>query len=151
MTEQDYQSLLMVAGKMGEYLLENGAETSRVEDSVRRLLTAYTNGRCEVFAIPSLLLISIENSNGSVYVISRRIMNHKMNMEKIDRLNNLCRMACKKSITLDEFSQGLHTIEQLPCYPHIVQVTANAFIGFAFSLFLAETSWKPYALLYADF
>ena len=89
----DYYLLTDLAAKLGYELAVSGAETFRVEDSVRRLLLAY-GIECEVFAIPNCLVISLETANGKPLSIMKRIGFHGNNLEAVERLNALCRKIC---------------------------------------------------------
>ena len=51
-TDADYaREFLFIALSIGEEMLISGAEVSRVEDSVRRICTAYGGERVDVFAV----------------------------------------------------------------------------------------------------
>ena len=89
----DYYLLTDLAARLGYELAVSGAETFRVEDSVRRLLLAY-GIECEVFAIPNCLVISLETANGKPLSIMKRIGFHGNNLEAVERLNALCRKIC---------------------------------------------------------
>ena len=89
----DYYLLTDLAARLGYELAVSGAETFRVEDSVRRLLLAY-GIECEVFAIPNCLVISLETANGKPLSIMKRIGFHGNNLEAVERLNALCRKSC---------------------------------------------------------
>ena len=89
----DYYLLTDLAARLGYELAVSGAETFRVEDSVRRLLLAY-GIECEVFAIPNCLVISLETANGKPLSIMKRIGFHGNNLEAVGRLNALCRKIC---------------------------------------------------------
>ena len=60
----DYYLLTDLAAQVGHGLAISGAETFRVEDTIRRILRAY-GIECEVFAIPNCLTISFEAANGN--------------------------------------------------------------------------------------
>ena len=53
----DYERLLNMAAEMGYELMFSGAEIYRVEESMRRLLTAYGIENPEVFAIPNCVIV----------------------------------------------------------------------------------------------
>ena len=59
----DYNMLLELATDLGYRLAMNGAETFRIEESIRRILAAY-GIESEVFAIPNRLTVSIETPEG---------------------------------------------------------------------------------------
>ena len=59
----DYDKLLTLGTELGRQLMSSGAEIYRVEESVRRLLTAY-GLEPQVFAIPNCLIVSITTPEG---------------------------------------------------------------------------------------
>ena len=71
----DYYLLTDLAAQVGHGLAISGAETFRVEDTIRRILRAY-GIECEVFAIPNCLTISFEAANGKPLTIMKRIGFH---------------------------------------------------------------------------
>mgnify|MGYP001171264145 CR=1 FL=1 len=61
----DYNELLHVSADVGSELLESGAETYRVEESVYRLVSAYGAREANVFAVPTCIIVSITLGDGS--------------------------------------------------------------------------------------
>ena len=70
----DYYLLTDLAAQVGHGLAISGAETFRVEDTIRRILLAY-GIECEVFAIPNCLTISFEAANGKPLKSARDLAN----------------------------------------------------------------------------
>lgn len=89
----DYNTLLELAADMGYRLAMNGAETFRVEESIRRILAAY-NIESEVFAIPNCLTVSIETAEGKPMTRMRRIGFHGNDLDSVEKYNNLSRRIC---------------------------------------------------------
>ena len=89
----DYNSLLELATDMGYRLAMSGAETFRVEESVRRILDAY-DIKSEVFAIPNCLTVSIETPDGKPMTRMRRIGFHGNDLDTVEKYNNLSRQIC---------------------------------------------------------
>ena len=54
----DCNQLARAATKAGEILLESGAETYRVEDTMKRICFAYGAEVVDAYATPTMLLIS---------------------------------------------------------------------------------------------
>ena len=76
----DYYLLTDLAAQLGYHLAMGGAETFRVEDTVRRVLAAY-GAQCEVFAIPNCLIVSFEAANGKPLTLMERIGFHGNDLE----------------------------------------------------------------------
>lgn len=79
---------------IGRAMLEAGAEIHRVEDTLARLCSAYGMEKAEIFAIRSLILVTIRNRDGKTITASRRIYQVGINMGQLEELNQLSRSAC---------------------------------------------------------
>lgn len=88
------EQILTCAINIGEQLLINGAEISRVEDTISRICSAYGVRQSHIFSIASCIIVSLETSDGEWITQTRRILNYGTNMYKLDRLNNLSRKIC---------------------------------------------------------
>ena len=89
----DYNLLLELATDLGYRLAMSGAETFRVEESIRRVLQAY-NIESEVFAIPNCLTVSIETPDGKPITRMRRIGFHGNDLDTVEKYSNLSRKIC---------------------------------------------------------
>ena len=89
----DYYLLTDLAAQVGHGLAISGAETFRVEDTIRRILLAY-GIECEVFAIPNCLTISFEAANGKPLTIMKRIGFHGNDLDAVEQFNALSRRIC---------------------------------------------------------
>ena len=94
MKTEKTEQVLNFCCEMGRQLIQNGAEIYRVEDSINRLLTAYGYRDTEVFAIPSCVILNILDG-GHNYTKSIRIRSSFINLDKLERLNSLCRRVCR--------------------------------------------------------
>ena len=92
----DYYLLVDLAIGLGYELAMSGAETFRVEDSIRHVLRAYGID-CEVFAIPNCLTISFMAANGKPMTRMRRIGFHGNDLEAVEQLNALSRKICAET------------------------------------------------------
>ena len=70
---------------IGQAMLEAGAGIHRVEDTIYRLCGAYGLGRADIFAIRSLILVTIREDTGKSYTDSRRIYGIGTNMARLGR------------------------------------------------------------------
>ena len=60
----DYYLLTDMAAQIGYELAVSGAETFRIEETMRRVLAAY-GIVCETFAIPNCVMVSLEAETAS--------------------------------------------------------------------------------------
>ena len=89
----DYNTLLELAVDLGYRLAMSGAETFRIEESIRRVLSAY-GIESEVFAIPNCLTVSIETHEGKPMTRMRRIGFHGNDLDTVEKYSNLSRKIC---------------------------------------------------------
>ena len=89
----DYNSLLELATDLGYRLAMSGAETFRIEESIRRILAAY-GMESEVFAITNCLTVSIETPDGRPMTRMRRIGSHGNDLDTVEKYSNLSRRIC---------------------------------------------------------
>ena len=92
----DYYLLTDVTARIGYELALSGAETFRIEETMRRIMSAY-GVECETFAIPSSVMISIESDKGKPIMIMRRVGFHGNDLESVERLNSLARRICAET------------------------------------------------------
>lgn len=128
------EKLLNFSCELGKQLLQNGAEIYRVEESVERLLKAYGCEQMEVFAIPSCMILSVQENDRN-YSKSARIKTVSNNLRKLDQLNALCREICRETPALEENWRRLHEILDEPLLPKKVSYLAHGLVAFFFTLF----------------
>ena len=102
----DYYLLTDLAAQVGHGLAIRGAETFRVEDTIRRILLAY-GIECEVFAIPNCLTISFEAANGKPLTIMKRIGFHGNDLDAVEQFNALSRRICRETPEVEVAVQWL--------------------------------------------
>ncbi len=91
----DYYALLDMAVDLGYELAMAGAETYRVEESIRRVLLAY-GLESEIFAIPNSLIVSIETPEGKPMTRLRRLGQHGNDLDAVERFSALSRAFCSQ-------------------------------------------------------
>jgi len=89
----DYDLLLEGCCEAGRQLLAHGAEIQRSEDTVARLLTAFGLAG-EVFAIPNCIWVSARCPDGRTRTVMRRVRPGGVDVEAIERFNELSRRLC---------------------------------------------------------
>ena len=62
----DYNELLNITTRLGQMLLENGAEIYRVEESIQRMALAYGVKEVDVYAVPTTI-IAVSYTHLDVY------------------------------------------------------------------------------------
>ena len=95
---------------IGESLLKCGAEPNRIEDTVRRICSAYGAVYTDVFALPSLVMASVRMKDGSSAYNMRRVYKTVNNMYRLDRINDLSSSICSGETSLEVIGEILEEI-----------------------------------------
>ena len=108
----DYNGLLNLGTELGCQLMSSGAEISRVEDSIQRLMQAYGISNAHVFAIPNSLMVSLTPPTGEPITRICRIPAHGTDLDHLELCNALCRTLCQDTPPLEQ------ALEQVSLVPH---------------------------------
>ena len=85
-----------LAARVGYHLALSGAETFRVEETIRRIIGAY-GIECEAFSIPNCVMVSLEAANGKPLMVMKRVDFHGNDLESVEKLNALSRRICAET------------------------------------------------------
>ncbi len=107
----EHEYLVELFLDMGEAMLFSGAEISRVEDTISRMGKAYGAKKTEIFALTSLIVLTVTFDDGSVVTQTRRaVAAGQTNFIKIEQLNSLSRKCCKNIISREELHEEIEKI-----------------------------------------
>ena len=136
---------LVWAVNIGEQLLKNGAEISRVEDTVGRICVAYGARQQHVFCVASCLIVTILDKDGNWQTQTRRIREFQTDMDKLDKINNLSRQICSHQLTPDETKARFEEIIHGPSYGIGARCLIWALIASSFTRFFGGNLWDAAA------
>lgn len=136
----DYDALLNTVSTMGVQMLESGAEAYRVEDSLQRLCVAYGVETSEIFAIPSLLIVSFCDPEGHSHTRVRRLYHLGTDLWQVDRLNSLCRRVCQTCPPFPQVDGELAALAGQGGYPPAFQMAGFALTAAFFALLFGGTA-----------
>lgn len=91
--------ILDVCSGIGRLMLENGAETYRVEDTVHRVAVNYGMQGVSVFSVPTALIITFQDQTGEEYTRLHRVTEQNNNLGIVSDANNLSRKIAQTDIT----------------------------------------------------
>lgn len=131
----DFNELLNVSTQLGQMLLESGAEIYRVEESIQRMALAYGAKEADVYAVPTSIIVTINTTDEFNITKTKRIYSRSTNLDKVERLNNLCRYICHERPDLKAVKQELKEISYRPKYSFPMQLFAYALTSSTFTLF----------------
>lgn len=127
--------LLSFALDIGEQMLVSGAEIGRVEDSLKRICSAYECKRVDVFTITSSIVLTLTDENNTSITGTRRIERYSTDLDRLHKLNDLSRKICSDKPSLTYIENELLKIESEKPYNILVQCLACALIAGAFTIF----------------
>lgn len=113
-TEHDIREILDVCIKAGQIMMANGAETYRVEDTLIRMAKSYGLMDAEVFAVPTMINMSVRDEDGSVSTQMGRVSDRDTNFMPIIRVNQLSRSLSNDPIPPVEAMEELANIIDHP-------------------------------------
>ncbi len=139
-TEADADIILCTALDIGEHLLRNGSEISRVENTIERICTALGATHVEAFVIPSLIAASVRMSDGGYSEQMRHVKKGiSMNLNRVEQLNTISRELCSGAITVEEARHKVERVKKVEPYrPLVCHVGAAIFVA-GFTLFFGGT------------
>ncbi len=135
MKREEAEQYLYCAMSIGEQLLISGAEVSRVEDTIRRICTAYGAKRVDVFSITSCIITTIYGEDFDFCTQTRRISATSHDLSKLDALNALSRRICLEKPDPALIKEKIEEIQNGPRYSFKTQLLIYALVSASFSMF----------------
>ncbi|MBM7693475.1 uncharacterized membrane protein YjjP (DUF1212 family) [Peribacillus deserti] len=115
----EVMELCLLAGKI---MLQNGAETYRVEDTMERIAAYYKIGQSHSYVTPTGIIFSLD---GVVPAKLIRIANRNTDLHKVTAANSISRKITNGELTSEEAYRQLKELEkQNLSYPFAVQLLA---------------------------
>ncbi|MDO5515943.1 MAG: threonine/serine exporter family protein [Clostridium sp.] len=129
----DLNKLLNVSTLAGKILLESGAETYRVEETIVRICLSFGVDSAESFVIPTGIMVSV-TKNEEVCTLVRRITSRGVDLNKIDKINSLSRRLQSEVLTIDEFKNELNAISAINRYSTLTTLMCSSIAAGCFSI-----------------
>ena len=121
--EDQYAEALAVASEAGHILLENGAEISRVEETMERIASHYGVDSKSFFVLSNGIFTT---SSFNKYANVEFIPFKGTQLDKVVAVNQLSRDIVAGKYTLEEARNELSAIRAMPPHPRWEQVLASA-------------------------
>lgn len=128
--------VIQLAIKAGSLLLESGAETYRVEDTIVRICDNYKMVDTNCFCTQTGIMLS-SIYDGTTYSQVARINKRSTNLDRIGRINQLSRDA--KILDIKDFEKQLNEIMQTKTYSLVTNVLFAGICTFGFALLFKGT------------
>lgn len=136
--------LLRLALDVGEGMLKNGGEISRVEDTIERICRAYGAVHVEVFTIISVIHASVRMADDSYSSQMRRVKSTGMNFSLLEELNSLSREVCHDLPDFSYFDEKVRALKQKKYVSNMVLMLAWAFGAASFAVFFGGGVWEGF-------
>ncbi|MHB8073399.1 threonine/serine exporter family protein [Desulfosporosinus fructosivorans] len=129
----DVADLILLAGQL---ILENGGETSRVEETMVRMALAGGGNMADVFVIPQGIFCTV-NVGIQTHTRIVRIHNRGLNLAKVLEVNRISRQLSAGILTVETAYNELLKVDGLPRrYPTGIRLLAGAIGSASFGYLL---------------
>lgn len=109
------KDVLRLATFIGHLMLSNGAETYRVNDTVKRICSSRGFNHINVFVAPNTIIVSDDRFDG--YTFMKVIENRCINLNKIDILNDFSRKFVNQlDMTIDDAINEIKNLDEKSPY-----------------------------------
>ena len=115
----DRLKVFQTAALIGDIMLKNGAETYRVEDTVRRVLRTAGVTDAEAVATLTGLTISLEDPSSAPMTSVRRVDTRISHLGKIEVANEISREYVSGKITIDKAYERLQALDNKCCFSSV--------------------------------
>ncbi|TCQ07936.1 threonine/serine exporter family protein [Serpentinicella alkaliphila] len=145
MNEIDSKKLLKMTLYTAEILLQSGAETYRVEDTIVRMCTSRGFDYVESFVTPTGIFLSLNNKGDKpedIITLVRRIKSRSINLNRVAKVNDFSRQFVSSDMSIEEAFNILKDIDKIKPYPALIHAIfggiASAFVTLLFGANIFE-------------
>ena len=139
MNEENRKKVLRLVMLAGEVMLSNGAETYRIEETMRRMAESQGLKTIEAFVTPTGIFATIGFSEKDASTMVKRVKIRTIHLEKVAQVNELSREIFAKHIGIDCAYKKLLAINSLQPYPRLASTICIAISCFCFSYMFGGT------------
>ena len=129
----DLNKLIKISTLAGKIMLESGAETYRVEETISRICIAYGAHTADSFVIPTGIIVTITYYD-QVATLVKRITSRGVDLNKIDAINDLSRRVQTETIDLYDFNKELIKISTELRYSPLITLLCSSLAAGCFSI-----------------
>lgn len=147
MKRQTADDLLDLVLKMGIMLIQSGAETYRVEQTLTYVLQSYNATEISAYVAGTLLIVSFKpEQDARILTSSWRVKNKGNNLEKVRCLNALSYQIAKHDLSLEQFAERLDKIAAIKPYPLWLFIAGGALVALGFAV-MFNLVWQEAILI----
>lgn len=134
----DTNEVLNVASYAGRILLESGAETYRVEETMVKFCESFHVDEAQSFVTPTGVMLTIMKDSKNYTKVSR-IQERGVDLHKIHEINDLSRMIRTSDMEIEQVARKLYEIDHGERYHFLTTLFFGALSAFGFAFFFAGT------------
>ena len=130
----DYDTqLINLALDAGEIMLASGAETFRVQDTMKRILSTTGREKIEATAISTALIVTLPREEKGPLSMMRGVRTRTINFEKVCEVNDMSRAFVSGKISVTEALDHCRNIYHAPNFKFRTRVFGYALSGACFA------------------
>jgi len=129
----DLNKLIKISTLAGKIMLESGAETYRVEETISRICIAYGAHTADSFVIPTGIMVTVTYYD-EVATLVKRITSRGVDLNKIDAINDLSRRIQTNAMELSDFNKELIKVSTAPRYSPLITLLCSSIAAGCFSI-----------------
>lgn len=129
----DLDKLLKVSTLAGKIMLESGAETYRVEETISRICLAFGAHTVDSFVIPTGIIVTVTYYD-EVSTLVQRITSRGIDLHKVDLINDLSRKIQTEAMDISDFNNELLSISTEGRYSRLVTLLWSSITAGCFSI-----------------
>ncbi|NEZ45952.1 threonine/serine exporter family protein [Clostridium niameyense] len=130
----EVNKIIRVALEAGKVILENGGETYRAEETMSKICSTYNIKDSDNYVTPTVIMISATDDSGKPVSLSRRIKYRTVDLDKIDKINNLSRSIKAYNLSINEVEEEIALIKKGENYNDKLGILFSCFISSFFTL-----------------
>lgn len=112
---EEFKKMIFFALDSGKLLLESGAETYRVDNTIWHILNS-RDIKCEAFVIPTGILLSATSKDNYIFSYFTRVYSISTDLRKITGVNELSRDFTSSDMTVEQAFARLEKIKNTKIY-----------------------------------
>ena len=129
------EDIMNLTVSAGEIMLKNGAETSRVEETMDHIARACGAIKAESFVIPTGVFLTVTDASGRALTTMRRVRDRTINLDRIAKVNELSRRLADHRMEYNDANALLEGIaKERTGFSLLPSAVASGLVGGSFAV-----------------
>lgn len=141
-TKEEMHQVLELALEAGEVLLKNGAEISRVEETIDRICKKFLIENVDAFVLSNGIFMTATSEDHEVFARVRAIPMSGIHLGIITEVNKLSRDITAGNVGIAEAKERLQKIQSMPPIPPSLQIIGSGLGSACFIYLLGADFWE---------